>query len=686
MSKTISIVNLGGGNVASFTQEFLKSISKASNTILVEFPCLGLPKMSYALNEIHIEKTKTMDQLILDVDRAQQERIETYIHSVDGLDMILIYPKALPESPTIRKISTNKTLIELPFQIKQQLQGRYDNIIYVLQGMMTHPMTHFALRCSEAIILHNQQSLEFVSNYRNYNKLNDIFNVSKERMFLYSEEGNLGFKEAKIHVRPSELWKDIHSLQPLLLECSPNINENKLHDESIGIIDPLDFLDYRFQESDTEMSQDEQESFSKLTEYIRGMLQARHLDEYVKSIFDEESRQKIKYFIADYVREQSEFTFKKPLHGVIEAVQKEITGLGVLQEVLDEPSITSIEINAPDQIIVEENGVIRHLEEVKFQNVEHYHQTINKILQPIGKPISSNEPIVDANYRGTRVCVIADNQVYQGVSANFPLVSLRKFPPSVYSHAQCIQYGNLSEEIVQFLALIVPCGSNIIIGGGTNSGKTTQLIRLPLFMDRLTRIISIEDSEEMMLASKKEYQDYVNLPSLLVKKMDDPEKSYEIDKLIKASLRLNPTVTVIGEVRDEPAAKQLLHGMNLGAIGWSSIHCNSAREAATRMLQLNGNTLAGASQIKDSIDIIIFQKRLKNGVRVVTEISELLGYKGVEEPILNPIFKYNYRTKQHERVGFIQSTSMLNKIEEKEVPESIIQKWCQKQDRKELCI
>lgn len=187
-----------------------------------------------------------------------------------------------------------------------------------------------------------------------------------------------------------------------------------------------------------------------------------------------------------------------------------------------------------------------------------------------------------------------------------------------------------------------------------------------------------------MLASKRQYLDYPNLPSLLVKEVEDEKKSYGIAKLIKACLRLKPEVMCIGEIRDEPAAQQSLIGMNTGHTVWTTIHANSAKEAATRFLQLNGNTMAAASQISGSIDLIVFQKKLPNGARVVTELSELIGYRGTEEPVLNPIFKYDYSRKRHVRVGKIQSESLMEKIYLKDPAQEDLRRWCEAKELKAI--
>ncbi|MNW32161.1 putative conjugal transfer protein [compost metagenome] len=682
MARTIAINNFGGGNIIGFIDTLTKQISKNKRVLIVEFPCVGIPKISYLFSQTKIEKEKTIDQLILDYDRSsnssEKKPIDDYLVKLEHTDLLITNPRSMPELPTIRKCESNKTLIDLPIYIKLQAQESYDYIFYVLQGSLVHPMTHFAIRCADLTILHSHDPYEFIVNYTTYKKLNDYFAIEKERMLLFCDDSNFEFHEEQLANKTSEVLKHIQQVEQRSIEFSSHNKQVKYNTDSVGVIDPLEFLDYQFErlEINTEISQSDVEKLDKLCNQIRHTLKENYLDDYVKSMINDDSRQRIRYFIADEVREQTNFSFQMNIQDVIDYVQREITELGILQEILNNPNISSIEINGPNQVIVEENGVTKHKEEIRFQNRTHYNNTIDKILMPIGKPISSSNPIVDANYRGFRINVIADNKSFSGISAGYSLVSIRKFPPDVYSDEECIKYGNMSVEMINLLKFIISCGASITVSGGTNSGKTTSLIRFPLYMDRFTRILSIEDSEEMMLASKKQYKDYPNLPSLLVKDIEDKDKSFGIDKLVKASLRQNPDVIVIGEIRDEAAAKQALIGMNTGHIVWNTIHSNSAPEAATRFLQLNGNTLAAANQVGVSLDFIIFQKKLKSGVRVITEISELLGYQGVEKPLLNPIFKYNYKTKTHERVGSIKSESMLEKIYLQEPDPSLIDHWC----------
>ncbi|BFH18132.1 hypothetical protein PMJ10TS2_77600 (plasmid) [Paenibacillus melissococcoides] len=489
------------------------------------------------------------------------------------------------------------------------------------------------------------------------------------------------FKEEKVYSKVNDLLKHVGTIEPLEIAFSESTNDpKKLNDDSVGTINPIEFLNYQYQELDmnTEISNDDEQNRKKLIDEVQNYLRNEHLDEFVDSRMNPDTRQKIKYYIADYIRERNTFKFSMNINQIITYVQKEITELGVIQDILDNPKISSIEINAPDQIIVEEDGKIEHKEEIRFQSVKHMYQVIDKMLMPIGKPISSNEPIVDANIRGFRINVIADrDHEYQGLSARSPLISIRKFPPRVYSDEECIKYGNLSQEMADFIRFIVPNRANILVSGSVNSGKTTQLLRFPLSLDYRTRIFTIEDSEELMFWAKEQYAHYVNLPSLLVKEIEDIAKSYGMDKLIKATLRQNAIYIAIGEIRDEAVAKEFLKALNIGYTAWSTIHSNSYKDAVIRLLQLNANDPSAASQIGSSLDFVIYQKRLLNGVRVVTDICEVVGMNGMH-PIMNPIFKYDYRIKDFKRVGSIQSEKMMEKIYQQEVPDDQITLWCAK--------
>lgn len=680
IAKTIAVANFGGGNTTTIIHKLLNQVPKNSRIAVAEFPCLGIPQLAYTLESSEITKLpkeKTIDQLLMDYDMKDPGLLSDYFFVQNNVHYLLANPRSLPENPVVRKITSNRTLINFPLFLKQKLQENYDYILFLANGTLSHPMTHFALRVADAVVLYSATALEIVGNFTHFKKINELFGVAKERLFLFSADNNVSVKEERVYSKCSEVVNQINKLDPIVIDWSSTISEKSSVNENVGTIDPVEYLDYKYQQFEINdgFSDSETEILESLVNWVRQQLQEKYLAEYVQSLTNEEARKKIRYYISDLVREQTEFPLNIPVKQAVEWVQTEITSLGIIQEILDDETISSIEINAPDQVIVEQNGETKHLEHIRFANVDHLYQTINKMLLPIGKPISSTEPVVDANYRGFRICVVADTKEFQGVSAKFPLISIRKFPPDVYSDEDCVSYGLCSNEMIEFEQFIIKKDANVCVAGGTNSGKTAHLIRLPQYRNRLDRIISIEDSEEMMLSEKEVYKSYPNLPSLLVKDIEDKTKSYGIDKLIKASLRLNPDVMIIGEIRDEPAAKQALIGMNTGHVGYFTVHANSAEKAATRLLQLNGNTNAAASQVAGSIDFIIFQKKLKNGKRVVTEISELMGYVGTEKPILNPIFKYNNLTHKHEQVGKIKSSDMIEKILLHEPDQKELERW-----------
>ncbi|MGG1669988.1 ATPase, T2SS/T4P/T4SS family [Paenibacillus sp. NRS-1783] len=681
-TKTITISNLGGGDNTEAVNKLLAQLPKGARSIVVEFPCLSIPRMAYTLQDIgftSLTKEQTINELILDYDRKVFKDFKEYVYSKKTVDYLLIDIRSQPENPIIQNVSSNQTLLELPLQLKLRLKGHYDYVFFVTQGTISHPMTHFALRCADAAVLYSASSIDFVQNYTNYSKLKEYFSMPKERLFLFTADSQIGLKEEKIYTRYPELIKRIDELE--LVDDSSFLSMNKPSEENtgqIGVIDPLEYLNHQFSQTDIEIGLVDSESkmLEDLIDMVRAKLIEKHQDEYIRSLTNEHERQKIRYYISDIVRTQKEYLFSTDVDSVIERVQRDITELIVFQDLLDDDEVSSIEANSFDKIIYEKNGQVVHDPNLKFQSMEQYRRTIDKMLLPIGKPISSTVPVIDANYKGFRICVVADNKEYAGLSANAPLLSIRKFPPAVYDDDACIAYGNISQEIADFLRFITPCGPNILVAGSTNSGKTAQIIRFPLYLDPKTRVISLEDSEEMMLDSKEQYSDYPNLPSLLVKDVEDAAKSYGINKLLKTTLRLNPTVSLIGEIRDESTAKEYLNAINNGNVVWGTTHAPGLSGAATRILQLNGSTLAAASQLAEHLNLIYFQRRMKNGIRVLAGIGELVRYDGVERPIINVIFKYNRRTGQHVFVNKLKTQGLLEKIEYAERPDHEIERWC----------
>jgi len=676
-SKNVVIFNACSNDVSELSLGIaneLRRIEKA-NAIIVEFPCLGIPRLGLTLEQQDYDKNKSIDQLLMDYERDDLKSLRDYIVRNGDIDMIPIHVRNRPDLPTMLKLERTQTLLDVPYVLKKGLQEDYTYVIYTLQGQMIHPMTLTALKHADLVVMTVNQTKDLAWTYGIYKRLIEDYGLNSDQIRVYMPNKQFDFPDVKISTKLSELTQYIR--ESSVYKRADDITRHTVIETSkshIGIINPLEHVSYKVttHHLSAEISMSDMEKMKDLIDRCRSYLRDQHNDEFVRQIIEEDARNKIRYYIADFIKEQTDLIFDMELHDVIHIVQREITEMGVLQPALDDPMITSIEINSPDETIVEYNGKPKHDKSIKFDSVEHIYQVISKMLLPIGKTLTANEPVIDSNYRGFRICVTLDT-TRGGVSARSPIISIRKFPPKVYSDVSCISYGNINEDIVDFFRDIYTYGPNTMICGGTNSGKTAQLIRIPLYLDPLTRILTIEDSEEMMLKSKEDYVHYPNIASFLVKEHENKARRYNIARLVKTSLRQNPDWIIVGEVRDEEAALQALESANTGHSVALTLHSNGAKEGAVRFVQLCGNTVTAASQVATCIDLIIYQKNV-NGVRIVTEISELMGYKGAEEPLLNPIFKYNFSTNNHERVGGL--INLKNKLLEKGAADSVIQRWC----------
>ncbi|ADG81680.1 CpaF family protein [Thermincola potens] len=425
------------------------------------------------------------------------------------------------------------------------------------------------------------------------------------------------------------------------------------------------------------------EKIYKIAEQVRFYLRERHSHLFAKSLMSRECRAELLLIIADYIKENADLHIPGlSLEKQIQTLQNEIVHLGPIQDALDDPTVSNIEINGPYDIYLEVNGEEVYRPDLAFQDEDHLYRVIDKMLLPMGKSLTANEPHVDSQFEGFRICAVLGKD-RGGICSDGPAVSIRKFSPDILSDEYLIETGTLNEEIIEFFKDAVPGGSNIIIGGSTNSGKTTTLIRLPLYLDKHERIITIEDSPEMMLRQKHAYKEYRNIVALETKPHEKPSRRYDIAKLTGVSLRMRPFKIIIGEVRFSEAARQAHEAMNTGHALYMTIHCSSARHAAIRIVQLAGdgyNDDVIAAQLADNVDLIFFQQKIKSQ-RIITEIVELIGYEGAKKPIVNPIFRWRKTGEKdgkvlgcHERVGTI-SASLAEKWRNNLIPEERIRKW-----------
>ncbi len=295
-----------------------------------------------------------------------------------------------------------------------------------------------------------------------------------------------------------------------------------------------------------------------------------------------------------------------------------IRRLDVLQELVEDSSITEIMINGASNIFIERNGRITKWEK-KFESNRKLEDVIQHIVAGSNRIINEASPIVDARLSdGSRV-----NIVLPPISLCGPIVTIRKFPEETMTMDKLVKIKSLPEEAAEFLKKLVISGYNIFVSGGTGTGKTTFLNALSNYIPGDERIITIEDSAELQI------KNIPNLVSLEVRNANvEGDNEISIRDLIKSSLRMRPDRIVVGEVRDASSI-DMLQALNTGHCGMSTGHANSPTDMLSRletMVLLGADIplLAVRKQIASAIDIIIQLGRLRDKSRRVMEISEVL--------------------------------------------------------------
>jgi pilus assembly protein CpaF len=308
---------------------------------------------------------------------------------------------------------------------------------------------------------------------------------------------------------------------------------------------------------------------------------------------------------------------------LFEQISAEILGLGPLQPLLEDESVTEIMVNGAKNIYVERKGKI-HRVPVTFESNEHVMRIIDRIVAPLGRRIDESSPYVDARLAdGSRV-----NAVIPPISLVGPTLTIRKFSKIPITLEQIVQFGTLTTESLQFLKACVESRLNIVISGGTGSGKTTLLNILSTFIPGDERILTIENAAELQLR-----QDHV---VTLESRPPNIEGRGEITirMLVVNALRMRPDRIIVGEIRDD-AALDMLQAMNTGHDGsMTTLHSNSPRDTLSRletMTLMAGMELpvrAVREQISAAINLVIHQERMRDGSRRVTNITEVSGMEG----------------------------------------------------------
>ena len=330
---------------------------------------------------------------------------------------------------------------------------------------------------------------------------------------------------------------------------------------------------------------------------------------------------------------------------IFNLIQNEINGYGPITEMLDDDRITEIMVNGPSDIYVEIDGKIIKDESVSFINDRHILRTIQRMVQPLGRTIDVANPMVDARLRdGSRL-----NAIIPPLSLTGPILTIRKFAKNLESVDDLLMKGTLTNDMALFLEACVKAKLNILISGGTGTGKTTLLNILSSFIDNEERIITIEDAAELRL-----HQSHV---ISLETRMTNYEGEGEVTirDLVRNSLRMRPDRIIVGEVRGKEAF-DMMQAMNTGHEGSiTTLHANTPVDALNRletMILMNEMEIpvsAVRGYIENAIDIVVQIDRLTDGKRKVTSICEVSGMKDGEVS-LKEIFSFVQKGLSDEEV------------------------------------
>ncbi|MCZ0933064.1 MAG: ATPase, T2SS/T4P/T4SS family [Oligoflexia bacterium] len=369
-----------------------------------------------------------------------------------------------------------------------------------------------------------------------------------------------------------------------------------------------------------------------------------------------ELRQKTQTTIARLVDLRGQNFSREERNRVIKHVLDEALGLGVLEQLLADTSVSEIMVNGCNQIFCEKGGKLQ-LSEFKVTSNRHLRNIIERIVTPLGRRIDEKTPYVDARLAdGSRV-----NAVIEPLAMDGPSITIRKFPTDRIVMKDLIsRFNSLTDEMAGFLKICVEQGLNIVISGGTGSGKTTFLNVLSGFIPEGERIITVEDAAELQLKQ-------IHVVRLETRPANiEGEGEVSIRDLIKNSLRMRPDRIVVGECRDG-AALDMLSAMNTGHDGsLTTVHANNPREAVARLetlCMMAGMELPAKAireQIAGAVDMIIQIGRLSDGSRKVKSITEVVGMQG-DVVTLQEVFRFKEEgfTKSGKIVGQFQASGII---------------------------
>lgn len=348
----------------------------------------------------------------------------------------------------------------------------------------------------------------------------------------------------------------------------------------------------------------------------------------------EEFRSNVGDLVRDLVSEEQTPLNQTEKQQLVNDILDEVLGLGPLEPLLKEDAVTDILVNTHKQVFVERDGHL-HLTKVQFKDNRHLLRIIDRIVSGIGRRIDESQPMVDARLKdGSRV-----NAIIPPLAVDGPLLSIRKFSTIPIDMSKLVELGSVPQPVAELLRGIVQCRRNVLISGGTGSGKTTMLNALSASIDERDRIVTIEDAAELQMQQ-------IHVARLETRPANIEGKGEVTQReLVKNSLRMRPDRIIVGEVRGGEAF-DMLQAMNTGHEGsMTTIHANTCRDALSRleqMISMSGLDLhpkATRGQIASAINVVLQVQRMSDGRRRLVSFMEITGME-TDVITMQEIFKF----------------------------------------------